>query len=392
MRKFPASLILLIFTILIPVAVFSADISIPSLELVTRMYPNDGLFALQTRGSFEMEIAGGYKFGGKLKLGIEDAVIDDVFGNNTAIVLDTDGNEIIVEDMTNGGSGLPELEFQAAEVTINELFDLPMSFSFFTGIIDDFCDGSIFHTYFGTSIIEPRLSGFLYFGDGVDYNGLHSVAGTGFSVSTTFGTDWNYSRAYIYQDAYLSTGFYSADIRSAFNLGDLKLEGFAGASFPISTAGIYRGGLLLHYKASDTGSFFAQVGIPRWDPLVDQFGINLLYFLFEPRLSFGIFGINLSFFWHPSYYHNIATEEDGSIDLLVDLAVGNLEEFPVTGGLSTQLTYNPEYSTDQLVTKVSPYMTVATSGVLWDFKVNATVFPFDLATMFEGYVGVRAEF
>ncbi|HAK46065.1 MAG TPA: hypothetical protein DCO79_09145 [Spirochaeta sp.] len=359
----------LIFLILLPVSVFSTDISIPSLELITRLYPDDGVFTLQTMGSFEMEVEGGYKFGGKLKLGVDDAAVDDIFG-----------------------TGLPALKFKAAEVTINELFGIPLSVSYFTGVIEDFCTGGIFHTYFGTSIIEPKLSGFLYFGDGINYDGLHSVAGTGFSVSSTFGTDWNYTEAYIYQDAYIGSGFFSADLRSAFNIGDLKLEAFAGASFPISTMGIYRGGLLLYYKASETGSFFAQVGIPRYDPGVDSFGINLFYFLFEPRLSFGVFGINLSFFWHPSYYHNAATVEDGSIDLLVEFAFGDLETFPITGGIAPQLTYDANSTTQQFLVKASPFMTVATSGVLWDFKLDVNVLPFDLSTMFEGYVGVRAEF
>lgn len=389
MKNFLAPLLIFIF---IPSVLFSADISIPSLELVTRMYPNNGLFSLQTKGSFEMEIEGGYKFGGKLKLGIENAVIDDIFGENTAEVTDNSGDTVTVEDISDGASGLPPLSFVAAEVTINEVFGIPLSISYFTGIIDDFCTGNIFHTYFGTGIIEPRMSGFLYFGDGINYKGLYSVAGTGAAISSTFGTEWNYTKAFIYQDAYLGSGYFSADLRSAFNLGNLKLEGFAGASFPVSSYGIYHGGILLYYKASETGSFFAQVGIPKFDPYADAFSIDLFYFLFEPRLSFGIFGINLSFFWHPSYYHNVATNEDGSIDLLVDFAVGDIETVPVTGGLSSQLTYDANSTDDQFRTVISPYLSVATSGVLWDFKLDANVIPFDLSTMFEGYIGVRAEF
>ncbi|MBI9108336.1 MAG: hypothetical protein JEZ04_16435 [Spirochaetales bacterium] len=357
----------LFFFILLPVFCFSADIFVPTLELLSRMYSDSGVFTMQTNGSFEMNIEGGYKFGGKLKIGIENAVVDDI-------------------------NDLPALEFHAAEVSINDLFDLPFSISYYTGIIDDFCSGDIFHTYFGTGIIEPNLSGYMAFSDGINYDGLHSVAGTGISLSSNFGTDWNYTKLYVYQDAYLGSGFFSADANSAFNLGDLKIEGFVGASFPVSTAGIYRAGILLFYKASDTGSFLAQIGIPRWDPVIDPFGINLFYFLFEPRLNFGIFGINLSFFWHPSYYHNIATNEGGAIDLLLDFQVGDYEEFPVTGGLSTKLAYNAALTTDQFKTIVSPYIGVVTSGVLWNLKLNITVLPFDLSTMFEGYIGIKAEF
>ena len=384
MKKILAPLLILLLT---PVVLFSADISVPSLELVTRLYSDSGVFSLQTKGSFEMIVEGGYKFGGKLKLGIDDAAVDDIFGEGTAEVLDTSNNTVTVEDIT---SGLPALLFRAAEVSVNDPFDIPLSASYFTGIIDDFCSGEIFHSYFGTGIIEPKMNGLLYFADGVNYNGIHSVAGTGISISSTFGSDWNYTKAYIYQDAYLGSGFFSADLRSAFNIDDLKIEAFIGASFPVSTAGIYRGGILLNYKASETGSFFAQIGIPRWDPVVDTFGIELFYFLFEPRLTFGIFGINLSFFWHPAYYHNIATNEEGSIDLLVDFAFGDLEEFPLTGGLTPKLTYNA--NSNEFQVKASPYMTVATSGVLWDFKLDVNLLPWNLATMFEGYIGVRAEF
>ena len=363
MKKHLISLIL----ILVPLSSFSADIFVPELELLTRMYSDSGVFTAETRGSFEMNIEGGYKFGGKLKVGIEDAVVDDI--NN-----------------------LPSLDFHGAEVIINELFELPFSISYYTGIIDNFCSGEIFHTYFGTGFIEPNLSGYMAFQDGVNYDGLHSVAGTGFSAASNFGSDWNYTKIYVYQDAYLGSGYFSADARSAFNLGDLKLETFLGASFPVSTAGIYRAGVLLYYRASDIGSFLAQIGIPRWDPVTDPFNINLFYFLFEPRLQFGIFGVDFSFFWHPTYYRSTATNEGGSIDLLVDLEIGDLAEVPVNGGLSTRLKYNASLTTDQFETTISPYLGIVTSGVLWDLKLDVKVLPFDLSTMFEGYIGIRAEF
>ncbi len=367
MRKIKLSLMLLL---MFPFSALCADVSIPKLELITRLYPESGQLEMQTKGTFEMEVNGGYKFGGRLKLGVDDAVVD----------------------LSSGFSSLPVLTFRAAEVSINDLFDIPLSISYFTGIIDDFCTGNIFHTYFGTGIIEPKLSGFLYFGNNINYKGLHSVAGTGLSISSTFGSEWNYTRAYIYRDAYLGKGFYSGDLRSVFNLGSLKMEGFVGISFPAHSFGIYRGGLLLYYKASEYGSLLAQIGIPQFIPGTDKFDIELFYFLFEPRLSFGLFGINMSFFWHPSYYNYAPTNEEGSIDLLLDLTFGNMEEFPLTGGLASQLTYDTKASTDQFITKISPYASIAAAGVLWDLKLNVKVLPFNLDTMFEGYIGVRAEF
>ncbi len=364
MKKY---LIPVLISLLFPSALFSADISIPELELVSRLYGEEGSLLVQTRGSLEMAIDGGYKFGGKLKFGIDDEVFDDITTS-------------------------APLVFRAAEVSLNEIFGLPFSASYYTGTIDDFCNGDIFHTMFGTGIIEPRLSGFMAFGDGVVYNGLHSVAGTGISFSSTFGSDWNYTAVYLYQDAYMGDGYYGTDIRSAFNLGNLKLETFAGVTFPSGTAGTYRGGLLLYFKASETGSFYAQVGIPEWTPVDESLGIDLFYFLFEPRLRFGIFGFNLSFFWHPAYYKHTSTNEEGSIDLLVDFSVGDLEESPVSGGISSQLSYNAQASEDQFETIVSPYFSAVTSGVIWNFKLNATVLPFDLSSMFEGYIGVKAGF
>ena len=357
----------LFLLILLPSAVFSADIFIPKLEMYTRMYSNSGTFTMGTNGSLEMNVVGGYKFGGNLKVGLENSVIDDI--NN-----------------------LPSIKFFGAEVLINDLFDLPINISYFTGKTDDICNGDIFHTYFGTGIVAPMLSGYMAFKEGIIYDGLYSLAGTGFSVASTFGTDWNYSKLYVYQDANLGSGKYSADIRSAFNIGDFKLETFIGGSFPVSTLGIYRAGLLLFFEAGEVGAFFAQIGVPRWDPANDTFDISMFYFLFEPRLQFGLFGINLSFFWHPKYYNNQLTNEGGFIDLLLDFEIGDFEVAPVTGGLATKLEYNAGQSTNQFVTVTSPYVNFVTSGVIWNIKADVKLLPFDLATMFEGYIGIKAEF
>ena len=38
------------------------------------------------------------------------------------------------------------------------------------------------------------------------------------------------------------------------------------------------------------------------------------------------------------------------------------------------------------------YVSFITPGVLWELKVNARVFPFEIAGMVEGFIGIKARF
>ncbi len=358
--------ILLTLTFLfLSVSLWGADLLVPEMELITRGYIEDGSLNLGTRGTFDFLIAGGYKFGGRIVLNIESDYL---------------------EDLTTDKS----LQFKAASITVRDIFSLPVNLSYFTGSIATLCTGDIFPEQFGTERIATRYRGYVYFPEGIRYDGISAVSGTGLAISSTFAENF-ITTGYIYQDAYLGTGKYSADLHTILNLELIKLEAFIGSSFPMATSGIYRGGLLLFYKTESGGEFLTQIGVPRWDPMKDPFNIDLFYFLFEPRVKLNKFSVILTLFWHPNYYLQSLTNELGSVDINVNFLIGSPEVSPLSGGIENSLKFSTTRD-EQFQAFISPYFSAVTSGVLWNFKVNTKVFPFVPENLFEFFVGVKAEF
>jgi hypothetical protein len=384
MRK--VGIIASILVLFLAAGVFAADLAVPEMELITRGYAYEGDFILGTRGSVDFLVAGGYKFGGRVLLGFESNNLED-----------------------------PEtvefLGFKGAHVVIRNLFGIPFDLTYFTGENDVFCTGEIFPTHFGAKPIASRFSGYLYFPEEnqVRYDGIYTVNGTGLKLASGFGSQANLSSMYIYQNSYLGTGTYSLDLFTALNTELFKLEAFLGASYPASVYGYYRAGVLLFYDTGQGGEFLTQIGIPLWDPQNDQFGINLFYFLFEPRVRFDFFSIILTLFWHPRFYFQenlridtkelswadvnagIDTNELGSADINANFQFGDPDTSIISGGIEARLSLSTT-ATEQFRTVVAPYFSTITSGVIWDFKLNTQVFPWDVAEMFEMFVGVRAEF
>lgn len=352
----------------------AADLIVPSMELITRGYVDTGRFVLGTRGKIDFEIAGGYKVGGRIALGIESDSLADI--------------------------SLPTfVQFKAASVTARNLFSNTINLTYFVGEHDVFADGNTFVKDYGTVPIATDYSGYMYFPTGVQYNGLYTPTGMGLEIATSPELWDRFSLSgYFYQDSYLTdlygqAGYFSGDIRALVNLEQFKLEGFIGISFPGAWAGLYRAGLLFFYNPGQIGEFLMQVGIPRWDPVLDPFSINLFYFLFEPRLHFDIFSIILTLFWHPEYYNQQSTGELGSADINANFRFGDLDKSPVMGGLETTALFSPPAAgTDQFRFIVSPYFSAVTAGVIWNIKLNVRVFPVEFPEMLEAFIGVKAEF
>ncbi|MEW5815444.1 MAG: hypothetical protein AB1798_08645 [Spirochaetota bacterium] len=348
-------------------AVYSADIAVPLLELITRGYFENSTLVLGTRGTFDLLIGGGYKFGGRLVLNLESDHLEDISLNKN-------------------------LEFKSISIITQEVFRLPLNITYFTGELEDFCNGDVFTTLYGAESVGTRYRGYMYFPEGARYNGIYNLAGTGISISTSSSLSEVFNASlYAYQDSYLGKGYYSTDIRAILNLEKFKLESFAGYSFPISTYGYFRAGLLLFYDTGGGGEFLTQIGVPKWDPAADPFNIDLFYFLFEPRVSFYPLSIILTLFWHPKYYKQQLTDDLGSVDINVNFQIGNPQKSPASGGLESSLKFSA-HQTEQFRALVSPYFSAITSGLLWNLKLNVKVFPFVLADMFEAFIGVRAEF
>ena len=160
-------------------------------------------------------------------------------------------------------------------------------------------------------------------------------------------------------------GALPAGVVKEINFDKIKLEGFLGASFPASNIGLYRGGFLFYYSPGKTGEFFAQVGVPQWNP-TEAFDIDRLFFLFEPRIKLDPVTIILTLFWHPGYYLQEETVNTGSSDVHINFMIGNPETSTFSGGLEGGVTFNSSAVTDQFGVVVSPYISAVTSGVIWN--------------------------
>jgi hypothetical protein len=176
------------------------------------------------------------------------------------------------------------------------------------------------------------------------------------------------------------------------NFDVVKLEGFLGGTYtPVSTYGLYRTGFML-YATNKVVEFFAQIGIPEWDPST-SFTINDFYFLFEPRLHLTQFSIVTTFFWHPAYYLQFDDpSEVGNFDVNVNAYVGDLVTSSIRGGLEGNFKFqsSPAASAGILRTIMSPYVSFATPGVVWTLKLNFQFYPVDPSTFFGALLGIEA--
>lgn len=361
---------------------FGANLTMPTFQLLTRGALEEGLFVLRTQANVGIRIGGGYKFGGELSLAIRSDDLEQP--SLPGPVYDQDVMQAAL---------LERVSLSSASVIIRDLFDLPLDVRYFVGEHSRFLTGDLFQDRFGTRAIATAHRGMLAFPAGVVYDGVHAVSGTGIALATTGIAPWLHLDGAVYQDRHLGPGHYSTDIRAGFNMPSLKAETFIGASYPGAPYGLYRGGMLLHYAAGPGSEFFTQVGIPRWAPVADgPLNIDAFYFLFEPRVHIGMLSIVLTLFRHPSYYVHIPTNGAGATDIIVRLVAGERFDAPVSGGLENSVRLRPSGPDDQLRASISPFVTIRSSGVVWDFRVNLNLFPYDATSLFEAFVGVKTRF
>jgi hypothetical protein len=363
---------------------FSANITVPSLEIYS-WARNDGTgFALDSYGEMELQLDGGYKFGGAMKFEFTSSSLETAAFN----------------DM---------LAFQSVSVTLRDLFNVPLDFTYFIGEGDTFGTGELFTTYFGTPLLSSTYTSYLYFPNAADFNfyeGIHTIYGTGgkFEYAPT-EKNWLLS-LYIYQDsapAFLDTlvdpvvfssrkG--SLDIRTAFNFEKFRVEAFLGATFPTSDSaiGYIRSGLFFH-AGTEKVEFLAALGLPRWRPLDDAFGLGLFYLLVEQRVHFGSISIVPTFFWRPGYYQQDVTGEE-AVDINLDLQFHGKAESVVSGGVEGNFVYRTA-PISETIGKAIPYIQLSTPGVVYKAQLNTKVWPFDLtdlSDMFEVFLSIEAAF
>jgi hypothetical protein len=371
---------LLWILLILPVAGFSANIVVPTMEMITHGSTVGNVFQLQSYGNFDLEIQGGYKFGGKISIGLQN---------------DTD-----LENMssTPGGTSSTSLNFLGASMTVRDVFSAPLNISYFVGQSDIVCSGEGF-ALFGTAPIMTRYRGFLYFPNinplvSPIYDGIHQVQGTGVKLEYIPRADSLSFDGYFYEDThwpgFTTLGNYSGDLRILYNTDMIKLEGFLGGTYAGSApVGLYRGGILF-YATNNAVEFLAQVGIPRWDPTAETFGVNLFYILVEQRLHMGVISIVPTFFWHPSSYNQLSyAAEVGAFDVNLNIYYDEQAKSSLQGGAEGNFRFQSSAGTFQWT--VSPWMGFTTAGILWSVKVNFNLWPFNLPSLVDAFIGVRAE-
>ena len=344
-----------------------ADLSVPYFALLTNGRLNAaGAFELSTRVDIDMLIEGGSKFDAWFKLGFRNASMEDY-------LLAAEAPSTLPDLVAASG-----LAMRTAAIEVKEFFGTPVDLAAFVGHLDTFGTGSDFSARFGASDFATKYRGYMYYPDGIGgdasrrYDGLHEVYGTGVRVSLPGESVLPFF--YFYQDSWLGAGYWSADARVLLDADRVKLEAFAGASFPVSAAGTYRGGFLFYYDTGAVGEFFAQIGVPRWDP-TQAFGMDMLYFMFEPRVRFGAGMLTLSLFFHPAWYLQSETGESGAMELRTDLSFGELREGQQRGGVEVELSYDPNLGVDALTLNAAPYLQLIRNGVRWDMRLALRAFP-----------------
>ena len=356
-------------------SLFAADVVVPSMELITHGLYQSGGFDLQTFGNITLQVQGGYKFGGNLSFQILNPDLEDI----TGAALSRD--------------------FFSASIDIRNLFSAPLSLSYFVGKNDTFGSGDGF-AQFGAAPIMTSYRGFLYFPNypvGPLYDGIYQVHGTGAHLQYVPKVETLSMDLYVYEDthaAFTMLGNYSGDFRFLLNFPSIKLEGFVGSTYLLTTNSFaFRGGLLF-YASNRNVEFLSQIGIPVWNPLLDATpNINLFYLLVEPRLHLGLLSIVPTFFWHPGYYEQQAyPDELGSFDVNLNLTLGDLARNTFEGGLEGNLRYTSANPSQAIVFKASPWVAFSTPGVFWTVKLDARLWPWNITQLFDAFVGVRAEF
>lgn len=381
-------IIVILTAFLIAAPLFSANITVPSLEIYSWARNDGSGFALDSYGNMELQLDGGYKFGGAMKFDFVSSSLETAAFNDT-------------------------LAFKSVSVTLRELFGIPLDFTYFIGQGDTLGTGELFTPYFGTPLLGSHYTSYLHFPNAATYNfyqGIHTIYGTGGKFEyAPLEKNWLVS-LYVYQDsspAFLtgagvppsvvfSSRQGSLDIRAAFNLEKVRLEAFLGATLPTSDSaiGYFRSGLFLH-TGTDKVEFLAEIGMPRWRPLDDALGLDLFYLLVEQRLHLGNISIVPTFFWHPGYYQqeaNVTGVE--AMDINLDIQFHGKEESLVGGGVEGNFVYQTA-PTSETTAKAIPYIQLSTPGVVYKAQVNTKVWPFDLSDLsdtFEVFLSIQAAF
>jgi hypothetical protein len=407
-------------------AAFGAEITVPRIELATRGASADGEFAFSAKTVMDISLTGKDKYGILLGLSLESANLGKAlayrnfafspFGygpltpgaaSPTSLTDDDyiayiDQQNSYIDHMNERLNNQAALSFRIAKASLYDLFKMPLELSLFAGITDSFCSGSEFATRLGGVDIASDFTGFYYFPEGIGgnpyrhYDGIHSVQGIGLSLALT---KWQtfVPMLYLYQDYSFrdSNGFlsekshFSGDFRFLVNIERFKFEAFGGISGSKNEKPDFRGGALAYFSSGSGTDFLLQAGIPAYIQ-DDSFSIDNLYFLMEPRITFGHLALHVTFFYHPvEYLHVKADEERGKADINIKLLAGNAERSGIEGGFEVT-TGLKVYGNEDLIFKLSPFVAFVSNGLRWDIKLRVNPLLWEHPEeLFEIFAGIK---
>ena len=402
------------FLLLVLCPAFAADFTLPRMEMSSRGWIKDGDFTVSSVLLADLALTGGYKYAFLLGFSLEAPDIAKAFmyRNFSVELIDTGGTGVSDNEYNTLAERINNqavLSFRAAKATVRDIFSLPLELSYFFGADDNFCNGDDFSSRFGISPVGTDFRGFFYFPQGIGgnparrYNGIHSVHGTGFSFALT---KWEHLIPifYIYVNFPFSAGLtnstaffgesgdnlYSTDLRLLFHYNWLRLEAFGGITLSSTMATSIRGGLMAHI-AGNGAEFLVQAGIPGCT-VGEEFSIDNIYFLIEPRLRSGFFGMTLTFFYHPvEYLHVVTEDEKGKANINIKFLFGNLDS-GFSGGIETGGELKV-HGLEDFEFYIAPLATFYSSGLRWDAKIRIRPSYYsDPEKIFDFFIGVRTAF
>ena len=367
----------------------AAEITVPKVELASRGWVDDGDFIFSSFLSADIALSGGYKYAFLLGLTMDAPDIAKAFAYRSFSFGYTEANPVtgeeynrLVDQINDKLNNQAFIGFRIAKATIKEIFGAPLEFAYFVGRDDDFCSGDEFGARFGLMPFGSEFKGFYYFPEGIGgiptrrYNGIYGISGTGFSLSLTKFNGF-VPIVYIYQDfsSYLPMPseidgmIYSGDLRLLFYYNWLRLEGFGGASINLEKDLSLRGGIMAHFDAGRGVEFFAQGGVPGC-PIGDKFSIDNLFFLIEPRLHTGLFGMDVTFFYHPVVYnHIVSADERGKANLNLKFLLGKRNS-GFAGGIEFGTLLKINGIAEDFIFSISPLVYFVSDGLRWDAKIR----------------------
>jgi hypothetical protein len=410
MKKTPIQVFFAVFVLFfVPHWLFGAEITVPRLEFASRGASEGGDFVVSTSAEADVAVNGGYKYGITLGLSFETGNLEKAFSYGRIEPLPTGSSPPNAEDYNNLADRLNNqavLSVRLLEATAREVFGKPLDLSFFAGHYHALGSGDEFVSRFGTAPIGSSYRGFFYFPEGIGndssrrYNGgIHSIFGTGIAAAVAV-SDNVVSGFYAYQDlSYRDLypneplgGYFSGDFRLLVNNEKIKFEFFSGGSYLKNQKPVFRGGFLALFSSGTGFDFLFQGGIPFWR-YGEEISIDNCYFLMEPRLRIGKVGLHVTFFYPPMYYQNVEeTDERGRADVNAKLFFGDITESLFEWGLESTVRFKVKNGED-LAAWVSPFVSVVTSGLQWDFKVRVNPLYFtEGGNVAEAFIGIRTAY